>query len=46
MHFDHRVLDGMPVARPLEELEETFHTDIVAELNAMAETHRGESLAA
>jgi hypothetical protein len=37
LNFDHRVLDGMPVARALEEMEETLRTDIVAELNAMAE---------
>jgi hypothetical protein len=35
-HFDHRVLDGMPVARVLAELEEHMQTEIVAELTAMA----------
>lgn len=38
LHFDHRVIDGMPVARALAEMEEVLRTDIVAELTAMAET--------
>jgi hypothetical protein len=37
LHFDHRVMDGMPAARALEELEEVLRTEIVAELEAMAE---------
>jgi len=37
VHFDHRVLDGAPVARALVDLEETMNNEIVAELNAMAE---------
>jgi hypothetical protein len=37
LHFDHRVLDGMPAARALEELEDVLRTEIVAELEAMAE---------
>lgn len=36
LHFDHRVLDGMPVARALAELEEVLRTEIVAELDATA----------
>ena len=36
MHFDHRVMDGMPAARAMAELEETLRTDIAAELTAMA----------
>jgi hypothetical protein len=45
LSFDHRVHDGMPVARALEELEEVLCTDLVAELNAMADT-RAACLAA
>ncbi|MFM8271977.1 MAG: hypothetical protein ACKODX_06530 [Gemmata sp.] len=37
LHFDHRVLDGMPAARALAELEEALRTSIVAELNQLAE---------
>ena len=37
LHFDHRVLDGMPAARALAELEDALRTGIVAELNAMAD---------
>jgi hypothetical protein len=37
LHFDHRVLDGMPAARALAELEEVLRTDIAAELRATAE---------
>jgi hypothetical protein len=37
LHFDHRVMDGMPVARALAEMEEHLRTEIVAELTAMAE---------
>jgi hypothetical protein len=36
LHFDHRVLDGMPAARALEELEDALRTEIVAELEGMA----------
>jgi hypothetical protein len=35
LHFDHRVLDGMPAARALEELEGVLRTEIVAELEGM-----------
>jgi hypothetical protein len=34
--FDHRVLDGLPVARALAHLEEVLNTDIVQELNSLA----------
>ena len=37
LHFDHRVLDGMPAARALEEFEDVLRTEIVAELEAMAD---------
>jgi len=37
VHFDHRVVDGAPVARALGELEEVMNTDIVAELRAMSD---------
>ena len=46
MHFDHRVVDGMPVAHALEELEDTLRTEIVAELTAMAEAQCEERVAA
>ncbi len=36
LHFDHRVMDGMPVARALEELESILCTQIVEELGALA----------
>lgn len=36
LHFDHRVLDGMLVARALAELEEVLKNDIVVELEALA----------
>lgn len=36
LHFDHRVMDGMPAARALAELEEELRTGTVAELNALA----------
>jgi hypothetical protein len=36
LHFDHRVLDGMPAARALAELEEVLRTVITSELEAMA----------
>ncbi|MCE9562803.1 MAG: 2-oxo acid dehydrogenase subunit E2 [Planctomycetes bacterium] len=32
LHFDHRVMDGMPAARALAELEEVLRTEIVAEM--------------
>jgi hypothetical protein len=35
LHVDHRVLDGMPVARALSELEAVLRTRIVAELEEM-----------
>ena len=35
MHFDHRVLDGMPAARALAEMEEYLRAEAVAELAAM-----------
>ena len=34
LHFDHRVLDGMPVARALAEMEEYLRGEIVSELTA------------
>jgi hypothetical protein len=37
LHFDHRVMDGMPVARALAEIEEDLRTEIVAELAGMAD---------
>jgi len=37
VHFDHRVMDGAPVARALADLEETLNTDIVQELRQMAD---------
>ncbi len=40
VHFDHRVLDGAPVARALGDLEATMNTVIVAELLAMAADDR------
>ncbi len=36
LHFDHRVLDGMPVARALAEMEAHLRGEIVAELTAAA----------
>jgi hypothetical protein len=36
LHFDHRVLDGMPAARALAELEDALRTGVVAELTALA----------
>jgi hypothetical protein len=36
IHFDHRVLDGMPAARALAEVEDHLKTEIVAELDRMA----------
>lgn len=39
LHFDHRVLDGAPVARALADLEEVLRTDILAELGRMAGHH-------
>ena len=41
VHFDHRVLDGAPVARALADLEETMNGPIVTELDAMAGDQRG-----
>jgi len=35
LHFDHRVIDGMPAARALAELEEVLRTEIVAEVLAL-----------
>lgn len=37
LHFDHRVMDGMPAARALAELEEVLRTEMVAEVQAMSE---------
>jgi len=34
LHFDHRVIDGMPAARALAELEEVLRTEVAAELRA------------
>jgi hypothetical protein len=36
LHFDHRVIDGMPAARALAEIEEHLCTEIVSELRQMA----------
>ncbi|MFO0826037.1 MAG: hypothetical protein U0792_23440 [Gemmataceae bacterium] len=36
LHFDHRVIDGMPATR-LAELEEVLRTEMVAELMAIGE---------
>jgi hypothetical protein len=36
IHFDHRVLDGMPAARALAETEEYLRTEIASELTALA----------
>lgn len=36
LHFDHRVMDGMPAARALAELEAVLTTTILAELREMA----------
>lgn len=36
VHFDHRVMDGAPVARALAELEVVMNTTIVAELRDLA----------
>ena len=38
LHFDHRVMDGMPAARALAEVEEYLRTEIVAELTAAEPT--------
>jgi hypothetical protein len=45
LHFDHRVLDGMPVARALAELEENLRTDVVAELTVLGEAEAREPVA-
>jgi hypothetical protein len=37
LHFDHRVMDGMPAARALAEIEDVLRTEIVAEMLAMSE---------
>jgi hypothetical protein len=37
LHFDHRVIDGMPAARALAELEEVLRTEVAAELRSMAD---------
>jgi hypothetical protein len=36
LHFDHRVIDGMPAARALAEIEDVLTTAILAELRDMA----------
>lgn len=36
LHFDHRVVDGMPAARALAEIEQELRTTIHAELRALA----------
>ncbi|QEL15701.1 hypothetical protein [Limnoglobus roseus] len=36
LHFDHRVMDGMPAARALAEIEDVLRTTILAELREMA----------
>ncbi len=45
LHFDHRVMDGMPAARAMAELEEVLRTEIVAELTAMADAQTGARVA-
>jgi hypothetical protein len=35
MHFDHRVLDGMPAARALADIEEVLNTTLLAELRGL-----------
>ena len=40
VHFDHRVMDGAPVARALAELEDVLNTAIVSELRQMADRPR------
>jgi hypothetical protein len=37
LHFDHRVIDGMPAARALAEMEDVLQTQIAAELRATAD---------
>ena len=37
LHFDHRVMDGMPAARALAELEEVLRTEVASEVAAMAD---------
>ncbi len=44
LHFDHRVIDGMPAARALAEMEQYLRTEIVAELTAMAELSTGAAV--
>jgi hypothetical protein len=39
LHFDHRVLDGMPAARALADFEEVLKSDIVTELESMREAN-------
>jgi hypothetical protein len=46
IHFDHRVLDGMPAARALAAIEEYLRTEIVAELAALTDTRTEEQGAA
>jgi hypothetical protein len=41
LHFDHRVLDGMPAARALQELEDVLVTQILNELRQLAVPIRG-----
>jgi hypothetical protein len=38
LHFDHRVLDGMPAARALADFEDVLRMEMVDELRAMADT--------
>lgn len=38
LHFDHRVMDGMPAARALEDLEEVLRTEVAAEVRGLAAT--------
>jgi hypothetical protein len=42
LHFDHRVLDGMTAARALADLEDVLKKEIVAEMEAMAESESPE----
>jgi hypothetical protein len=43
--FDHRVVDGLPVARALVHLEEVLNTRIVQELNGLAGKRTAQSVA-
>jgi hypothetical protein len=38
LHFDHRVFDGLPASRALEEMEASLRGEIVSELAALAQS--------